>query len=104
MMKRGGNSNAPMSKATHSNKTGRYQRAIPAEPGATFKPGATFTGPSPVYETPGPAPVPVGMGTTTATLPRKPNSAMMKKGGSVSSASKRADGIATKGKTKGRMV
>ena len=28
----------------------------------------------------------------------------LKKGGSVSSASKRADGIATKGKTKGRMV
>lgn len=28
----------------------------------------------------------------------------MKKGGSVSSASKRADGIATKGKTKGRMI
>lgn len=28
----------------------------------------------------------------------------MKKGGSVSSASKRADGIATKGKTKGRIV
>jgi hypothetical protein len=28
----------------------------------------------------------------------------MKKGGSVSSASKRADGIAVKGKTRGRMV
>ena len=28
----------------------------------------------------------------------------MKKGGSVSSASKRADGIATKGKTRGKMV
>ena len=28
----------------------------------------------------------------------------MKKGGSVASASKRADGIATKGKTKGRMI
>jgi hypothetical protein len=28
----------------------------------------------------------------------------MKKGGKVSSASKRADGIATKGKTRGRMV
>jgi hypothetical protein len=28
----------------------------------------------------------------------------MKKGGTVSSASKRADGIATKGKTRGRMV
>lgn len=30
--------------------------------------------------------------------------APMKKGGSVSSASKRADGIAAKGKTKGRMI
>ena len=29
---------------------------------------------------------------------------MMKKGGKVSSASKRADGIASKGKTKGRMI
>jgi hypothetical protein len=28
----------------------------------------------------------------------------MKKGGKVSSASKRADGIATKGKTRGRMI
>ena len=29
---------------------------------------------------------------------------IMKKGGSVSSASRRADGIASRGKTKGRMV
>jgi hypothetical protein len=35
---------------------------------------------------------------------KKPPTAEMKKGGSVSSASKRADGIATKGKTKGTMV
>jgi membrane protein involved in colicin uptake len=34
--------------------------------------------------------------------PKRPTE--MKKGGMVSSASKRADGIATKGKTKGRMV
>ena len=34
--------------------------------------------------------------------PKKPTD--MKKGGKVSSASKRADGIATKGKTKGRIV
>jgi hypothetical protein len=34
--------------------------------------------------------------------PKKPTD--MKKGGKVSSASKRADGCATKGKTKGRMV
>jgi hypothetical protein len=33
-----------------------------------------------------------------------PSAAGMKKGGSVSSASKRADGCATKGKTRGKMV
>jgi hypothetical protein len=32
------------------------------------------------------------------------NPTQFKKGGKVSSASKRADGIATKGKTKGRIV
>jgi hypothetical protein len=36
--------------------------------------------------------------------PRPANPSMFKKGGSVSSASKRADGCAIKGKTKGRMV
>lgn len=36
--------------------------------------------------------------------PRPANPSMFKKGGSVSSASKRADGCAVKGKTKGRMV
>jgi hypothetical protein len=34
----------------------------------------------------------------------KPYGAMMKKGGKVSSASKRADGCATKGKTRGKIV
>lgn len=38
---------------------------------------------------------PLGVGMRTAA---------MKKGGSVSSASKRADGVAQRGKTKGRMV
>ena len=33
-----------------------------------------------------------------------PTSASMKKGGKVSSASSRADGIATKGKTRGTMI
>jgi hypothetical protein len=33
-----------------------------------------------------------------------PTGATMKKGGKVSSASKRADGIATKGKTRGTMI
>jgi hypothetical protein len=36
--------------------------------------------------------------------PRPANPPMFKKGGSVSSASKRADGCAIRGKTKGRMV
>ena len=36
--------------------------------------------------------------------PRPANPPMFKKGGSVSSASKRADGCAVRGKTKGRMV
>ncbi len=36
--------------------------------------------------------------------PANPRPTMMKKGGKVSSASKRGDGCAIKGKTKGRMV
>jgi hypothetical protein len=36
--------------------------------------------------------------------PRPANPSMLKKGGMVSSASKRADGCAQRGKTKGRMV
>lgn len=35
---------------------------------------------------------------------KKPEGKMMAKGGSVSSASKRADGCAQRGKTKGRMI
>jgi len=37
-------------------------------------------------------------------IPLNYNPTKMKKGGSVGSASKRADGIATRGKTRGRMV
>ena len=52
---------------------------------------------------------PPGMGTTGGGLPApgmggRPGLPMMKKGGKVSSASSRADGIAVKGKTKGKMV
>jgi hypothetical protein len=46
-------------------------------------------------------------GTTEQNIPKLDvmgNVAGMKKGGSVSSASKRADGCATKGKTRGKMV
>ena len=42
--------------------------------------------------------------TVTAPKIRKMPKGSFKKGGSVSSASKRADGCATKGKTKGRFV
>ena len=44
--------------------------------------------------------------TTATTMGRKKGGKIscMKKGGSVSSASKRADGIAQRGKTKGKMV
>ena len=67
---------------------------------ATPKPAPTIPGMRP----PGPAPtgpmVPVrGGGMAPASV-----ATMMKKGGKVSSASKRADGCATKGKTKGKMV
>lgn len=41
-----------------------------------------------------------GLGQVGAALARK----VMKKGGKVSPSSKRADGVATKGKTKGKMV
>jgi hypothetical protein len=41
---------------------------------------------------------------TTLAPKKKPRLTNLKAGGSVSSASKRADGIATKGKTKGRMI
>ena len=43
------------------------------------------------------------MRATAATEEKKPATAM-KKGGSVSSASKRADGICKKGKTRGKML
>jgi len=45
-----------------------------------------------------------GSGGTAADMKMLLNPKAMKKGGKVSSASKRADGIATKGKTKGRIV
>ena len=56
---------------------------------------------------PKPAPMPMAgtrpMGPAPMTGGPKPMP-MMKKGGKVSSASKRADGIAVKGKTRGRLV
>ena len=78
------------------------------------RPGVTTGGPKPGVAigpqninparppTPAPAPAPAsinGLGSRFARA-AKP----MKKGGKVSSASKRADGIAVKGKTRGRLV
>jgi hypothetical protein len=61
-----------------------------------------------------PKPAMTGLGSAMQNNPRmaqnlggmggRPGLPMMKKGGKVSSASKRADGIAVKGKTKGKMV
>ena len=56
-----------------------------------------MAGTRPGVTTGGPKPAPAGM----MGLGRRMG---MKKGGKVSSASKRADGIAVKGKTKGKMV
>jgi len=63
----------------------------------------------------GPKPAPTGIGSAVQNNPRiAANMGAlgaglgkrlgMKKGGKVSSASKRADGIAVKGKTKGKMI
>ena len=70
-------------------------------PMAGTRPGVTTGGPKPA---PAPAPVQApasinGLGSRFARA-AKP----MKKGGKVSSASKRADGCAVKGKTRGRMI
>ena len=79
-------------------------------PAAPSRPGVkpTITGAPATPITPKPMGAltgmrPQGLGTTGGPLvkPRPPG---MKKGGKVSSASKRADGIATKGKTKGKIV
>jgi len=93
---------------------------VPANPmpAAPVRPGLRPMGPAPMTGGPKPAPMPMAtqgvrpMGpapTTGGGLPApgmggRPGLPMMKKGGKVSSASKRADGIAVKGKTKGKMV
>jgi hypothetical protein len=78
-----------------SNPTGGPKPA--PMPMAGTRPGVTTGGPKPA---PTPAPASInGLGSRFARA-AKP----MKKGGKVSSASKRADGIAVKGKTKGKMV
>ena len=89
--------NLPSDTALESNKARQDKEAINAlkKFGAVVSPGAT-----------------AGMATIEALKNRKKRtedggettSDGMKKGGKVSSASKRADGCATKGKTKGRMM
>lgn len=96
------------------------KRGMPPAPMAPRRPAA------PMRPRPNPAdagvytadkgvpPSPDDMGSMESPTPRTPRqmkargdmrAAMgMKKGGSVGSASKRADGCATKGKTKGRMI
>ena len=59
--------------------------------------GRPMVGPRPIM------PRPMGPGVPVKPMVR-PTVPAMKKGGSVSSASKRADGCAVKGKTKGKMV
>ena len=82
--------------------------------GPGFKPTTPPT-PAPTAPTPNPRRVnPVNIGRAPTGGPMVPVrgggmapasvATMMKKGGKVSSASKRADGCATKGKTKGKMV
>ena len=72
----------------------------PMQPGVTPKPA-----PAGVRTTAPTAAVGMGMPAPLGIRTMAPNSAVgMKKGGKVSSASKRADGCAVKGKTKGKMV
>jgi hypothetical protein len=80
------------------------------------RPGVRPMGPAPdknlpfvINNKPIPGIRPPGTPTTGGGLPApgmggRPGLPMMKKGGKVSSASKRADGIAVKGKTKGRII
>jgi hypothetical protein len=58
-----------------------------------FKPSPAMASNTPIGPTP-------PMSSAMSAMPK----AFMKKGGSVSSASSRGDGIAQRGKTKGRMV
>ena len=84
------------------------QAIDPVRPTAPIgtKPRLPMVGTKPPAPTPTGPMVPVRGGgmapASVATMMKK--APMMKKGGSVSSASKRADGCATKGKTKGRMI
>jgi hypothetical protein len=81
----------------------------PTTPPPPVKPTPRVIGPSPMPKPAMPTqptqPIPLVGRPTTAqpAMPTKPSMAM-RKGGSVSKASSRADGIAKKGKTKGRYI
>lgn len=90
---RGGNRNAPAVKPGHNNAASRplAQRVAAVTP-VDGAPSGASTGVMPVVGGSTPGQKPFGI-------------TGMKKGGSVkSSASKRADGCATKGKTRGKIV
>lgn len=88
-------------KAKNFKKGGRVKRYADGGNVATQQPTYPFYG-----NTPQPSTTQPGMNQTFNIQPQATDTAQvrMKKGGKVSSASKRADGCATKGKTRGRMV
>ena len=67
------------------------------------KPAPTIQQPTAGVRPMGPAPT-TGGGLPAPGTGGRPGLPRMKKGGKVSSASKRADGIAVKGKTRGRII
>jgi hypothetical protein len=90
-------------KAKNFKKGGRVKRYADGGEIAAQQPTYPFYGNQPVASTTEPS------AGTSQTFNIQPTASagqptQMKKGGKVSSASKRADGCATKGKTRGRMV
>ena len=112
----------PMSKVQTLANTFRGGAPAPTIPSAPNKPPAGYAddlagiyaaaknkpqifGPQAPMPSGGPKPVASTMAApTTAAKPVPLNPNYMKKGGKASSASKRGDGIAQRGKTKGRMI
>jgi hypothetical protein len=90
-------------KAKNFKKGGRVKRYADGGEIAAQQPTYPFYGNQPVASTTEPS---AGMNQTFNIQPSVSagQPTQMKKGGKVSSASKRADGCATKGKTRGRMV
>ena len=92
-----------MSKITEEQRSDYAKRALED----MNKANKIIAGELPAQETPGvmsPAERRASIAKAFGAKPRPTKPLNMKKGGKVSSASKRADGIAIKGKTRGRMV